>query len=157
MHSESSNLATWSQAVRESTLKRLRLVPEGRENWRPVPGAMGVAGIAQHILDADLWLFKKLKEPTLGALKGANPRYNVSCYESFLEILVNLERTGQQRFAVIGALTASDLARTMSDERFGSNVSVWWEIVRGNLDHETHHRGQLAAYLRIADIAPTTT
>ena len=29
---------------------------------------------------------------------------------------------------------------------------MWWIIVRGNLDHETHHRGQIAAYLRMLDV-----
>ena len=41
-----------------------------------------------------------------------------------------------------------DFSRTMPDPRFGESVSVWWIIVRGNLDHEIHHRGQIAAYLR---------
>jgi uncharacterized damage-inducible protein DinB len=27
-------------------------------------------------------------------------------------------------------------------------VTIWWIIVRGNLDHETHHRGQLSVYLK---------
>ena len=32
----------------------------------------------------------------------------------------------------------------------GKEVSVWWIIVRGNLDldHEIHHRGQLSSYPR---------
>jgi uncharacterized damage-inducible protein DinB len=155
MHNESSNLSAWSRAVRESTLKRLRLVPAGKENWRPVSGAMGVAGIAQHILDADLWLFRKLQEPTLQAMKDVDPAYNVASYADFLAILSNLQRTAEERSTLIQELTLSDLARTMPDERFGPEISVWWEIVRGNLDHETHHRGQLAAYLRMAHILTT--
>jgi uncharacterized damage-inducible protein DinB len=35
------------------------------------------------------------------------------------------------------------------DDRFGCQVSVWWVIVRGNLEHEAQHRGQVASYLRI--------
>ena len=155
MQNETSNLAAWSKAVRDSTFKRLRLVPAGKENWRPVSGAMSIAGIAQHILDSDLWLFEKLDNPTLRAMNDIDPGYNVPNYEEFLAILSNLRRTGEQRAALIQEMTASELARTMPDERFGSEVSVWWEIVRGNLDHETHHRGQLAAYLRITRIVTT--
>ena len=152
MQKQSSNLAAWSSAVRESTLKRLRLVSEGQENWRPVFGAMGIAGIAHHILDSDLWLFEKLKNPALSALKDADPTYNIAGYQAFLDIIASLARAGTGRSALIEGLTSSELARTMPDDRFGPEVSVWWEIVRGNLDHETHHRGQLAAYLRIAQI-----
>ena len=155
MHNETSDLAAWAKAVRESTFKRLRLVSAGNENWRPVSGAMGIAGIAQHILDADLWLFKKLEDPPLHAMKDIDPAYNVAGHTEFLNILASLQRTGEERIALIQALKPSELARTIPDERFGSEVNVWWEIVRGNLDHETHHRGQLAAYLRIAGIVKT--
>lgn len=36
----------------------------------------------------------------------------------------------------------------MFDQRFGGEVSVWWIVMRGNLEHESHHRGQVAAYVR---------
>ena len=47
----------------------------------------------------------------------------------------------------------SNAVRTSTIERLqlipaGKEVSVWWIIVRGNLDHEIHHRGQLSSYLR---------
>ncbi len=155
MQNESANLAAWSKAVRQSTFKRLRLVPAGKENWRPVSGAMSIAGIAQHILDSDMWLFDKLKNPAMRAMKDIDPGYEVADYEKFRAILSNLQRTGEQRSALIQELTSSELTRTMPDERFGPEVSVWWVIVRGNLDHKTHHRGQLAAYLRIAQLVTT--
>jgi uncharacterized damage-inducible protein DinB len=41
------------------------------------------------------------------------------------------------------------------DDRFGGEVTLWWTIVRGNLEHEAHHRGQIAVYLRIVnDVKP---
>jgi uncharacterized damage-inducible protein DinB len=38
------------------------------------------------------------------------------------------------------------------DSRFGE-VTVWWVIVRGNLDHEIHHRGFIGAYLKMLGVA----
>jgi uncharacterized damage-inducible protein DinB len=35
------------------------------------------------------------------------------------------------------------------DDRFNDEVSIEWIILRGNLDHEIHHRGQIAVYLRM--------
>ena len=35
------------------------------------------------------------------------------------------------------------------DDRYNDMVSIEWVILRGNLDHEIHHRGQIAAYLRV--------
>jgi len=44
-------------------------------------------------------------------------------------------------------LEIADWDREVFDERFGE-TTLWWIVVRGNLDHEIHHRGQIAAYLR---------
>ena len=41
------------------------------------------------------------------------------------------------------------------DERFGGNVSVWWILLRGNLDHEIHTRGQIALYLTLHNECPS--
>ena len=73
--------------------------------------------------------------------------------EQFQELLNALRRSGEQRAALLSTLTDAFLDSPMSDDRFGE-VTVWWVIVRGNLDHEAHHRGQLAAYLRIMQRSP---
>ncbi len=153
MPDESSNLALWSTAVRESTLKRLRAVPPQKEEWRPILGAMSFADIAQHILDSDVWLFKKLEDPTLQPIQGSAGTTHIATREEYLEILSRLEQTGSQRAELVRSLTSAQMDERIPDERFGGEASVWWVIVRGNLDHETHHRGQLAAYLRIALVA----
>jgi uncharacterized damage-inducible protein DinB len=152
MADESMRLALWSTAVRESTLKRLRLVPSLKEEWRPVPGAMSFSDIAQHVLDADLWLFRKLELRTLRPIHGSAGTVHISTRQDYLDILDRLKQTGTQRTGLIQGLRHEQLDERIWDERFGGEVSVWWVIVRGNLDHETHHRGQLAAYLRVAQI-----
>jgi len=35
------------------------------------------------------------------------------------------------------------------DDRFCNLVRIEWIIFRGNIDHEIHHRGQVAAYLPV--------
>lgn len=155
MQNDGSNLATWSTAVRESSLKRLRLVPPLRENWRPVSGSMSFAEIAQHILDADLWLFRKLEIRTLQPMYGIAGTVHITTRQEYLGILTRLEQSGRQRSELIQSLSHEQMAEQILDQRFGGEVSVWWVIVRGNLDHEIHHRGQLAAYLRIAQAVIT--
>ena len=46
-------LATFSDSVRDSTLKRLRRVPVGRENDTVLDGMMSAADIAAHLIDSD--------------------------------------------------------------------------------------------------------
>jgi uncharacterized damage-inducible protein DinB len=146
---ESLRLAQLSTAIRESTLKRLLQVPAGFENWRPTKAALSFADIAQHLIDADNWLFLKLQTPELPSLQGQVGRVSVHNRAIFDDLAEKLRDIGERRKLHIEGLTEADLSRQIFDDRFGREVEVWWIIVRGNLDHETHHRGQIATYLRM--------
>jgi uncharacterized damage-inducible protein DinB len=151
--SESLRLAQLSIAVRESTLKRLLLVPNGFENWRPTKASLSFADITQHLIDADSWLFHKLQTPELPSLQGQLGLVEVYSRAAFDSLVEKLREIGERRKVLIESLTEDDLSRRIYDDRFDGEVEVWWIIVRGNLDHETHHRGQIAAYLRIVGTA----
>jgi uncharacterized damage-inducible protein DinB len=151
--SEGQRLAEFSRAVRESTLKRLLQVPPGKENWCPLSRGMTFADIAHHLGEADRWLFQKLEDPTLSKMAGKAGEAAHVTSEEFQELARSLRQLGEQRVKLLSTLTDSVLDSPMSDDRFGE-VTVWWVIVRGNLDHEAHHRGQLALYLRIIQDHP---
>ena len=147
---EGQRLAEFARAVRDSTLKRLRRVPPGHQNWRIASGAMSFADLAQHLVDTDEWLFKKMEEKTLDPIVGHTGAG--TDWAEYLALLDALVHTGAQRCALLESLTEDQLDEKIFDARFGGEVSLWWIIVRGNLDHEIHHRGQLATYLRAMDV-----
>ena len=142
---ETERLAALSDAVRESSLKRLRKVPGGQENWRPDPGSMSFADLAQHLLDCDAHLSRSLREgpqpPEHGGVGIAEPQTR-NTYDALVDAL---DLSGAERRELIESI--DDFERCLYDERFGE-TTAWWVVVRGNLDHEIHHRGQVAAYLR---------
>jgi uncharacterized damage-inducible protein DinB len=140
-------LAEFAEAVRESSLKRLRRVPPGKENWRVSPDAMSFADTARHLINADKWLFRQL-EKSIPAMKGEAGLENIKSRDEYDALLDELEKTGRQRASFLRGLTDERYSELIFDERFGE-VTVWWVIVRSNLDHEIHHRGQIAAYLRM--------
>ena len=131
-------------------------MPIGNEDWRPVEGALSFADIAQHLVECDEWLFRKLADPPIHAIKaqpGASVVIDRAQFEALLDRLAAL---GDRRRDLLASLTDNQLDARIPDDRFGGDVSIWWVVVRGNLDHEAHHRGQLAAYLRIvASPAPS--
>jgi uncharacterized damage-inducible protein DinB len=146
---ESQRLAELSKAVRESTLKRLRAVPAGHENWRIESEGMSFADIAQHLADADRWLFEKHKVKNLDPIQGRSNCVNIATRGQYEMLLMRLIECGRERALFLEKLTADKFGEKIHDSRFGGEVSVWWIIVRGNLDHEIHHRGQIAAMLRM--------
>ncbi|HUM00982.1 MAG TPA: DinB family protein [Thermoanaerobaculia bacterium] len=152
MNPESQRLAEWSKAVRGSSLKRLSLVRPGLENWRLTAGSMSFADVAFHLIEADLWLFRKLADPGLSPMVGRAGTTNISARDQFTALCDRLEALGQERAALLGSLSPAQLDATVLDQRFGGVVTCWWVVVRGNLDHEVHHRGQVVAWLRAAGI-----
>lgn len=141
-------LAQFSLAVRESSVKRLRKTPQGKECVRLRKGGMNIAEIGYHILEADTWLFEKLRNRDLEPMVGrAGFIHDVSA-AAFQTLVEDLVSSGRKRSELIKNLSDKQFFEPMSDARFGGETTVWWVIVRGNLDHEIHHRGQLSVHLR---------
>ena len=114
---------------------------------------MTFADIVHHIGEADRWLFKKLGDPTQSKMTGKSGEAAHVTPEEFQKLVTKLRELGEQRAQLLSSLTDLFLDSRIFDDRFGE-VEVWWVIVRGNLDHEAHHRGQLAVYLRIIQDCP---
>ncbi|MFH2057165.1 MAG: DinB family protein, partial [bacterium] len=112
--------------------------------------AMSFADLAQHLLDADSWMARKLEDHSLASITGSAGSASPESRADYERMLNVLEQSGRQRSELIAALSAAQLRQKIPDDRFGGTVSVWWVIVRGNLDHEIHHRGQIAAWLPLA-------
>jgi len=151
MFSTSTQLAEFSNAVRISTISRLQLIPVGKENWRISPAAMSSADIAYHLIQTDDWLFKKIELKDLESIKGDAGTVEIKTRDNYLELIEELNKSGKKRAGLILSLDDKALQEQIYDDRFRKKVSVWWIIVRGNLDHEIHHRGQLSSYLRVID------
>jgi uncharacterized damage-inducible protein DinB len=111
---------------------------------------MSFADIARHLIDADEWLFKMLELKNLKPIKGRARQIEIGNRTEYTGLLDQLAEIGEKRADSIGKIDSVQLSELIYDERFGQEVMVWWIIVRGNLDHEIHHRGQIATYLRLS-------
>ena len=148
MTSNIEQLLEFSRAVRRSTIERLAKVPPAKENWQISSDSMSFADIAAHLIDTDEWLIKKIKKKKLKPILGKAGSVEIGKHTDFIALIENLKISGERRADFIGKLNETDLQEKIFDERFGKEVFVWWIFVRGNLDHEIHHRGQISAYLR---------
>jgi uncharacterized damage-inducible protein DinB len=146
---ELENIIELAKTVRESTLKRLALVPVGYENWSVAEDKMSIADIVQHLIDCDYWTIEKIRNTGLKAIDGVVNAVQINSRKDFDDLVENLKASLKNKLEFINILSASDLEIKMFDDRFNKEVSIWWIIMRGNIDHEIHHRGQLSAYLQM--------
>jgi uncharacterized damage-inducible protein DinB len=150
MTTDGARLAELAVAARRSTLDRLRTVPFGREEWRPTPAALSFADIAHHLREADDWILRKEADPELESMR-ARAGEAAGSGRQWEDLMESLERSGEARATWLRGLSDDALDQTLVDDRFGGEVTLWWVIARGNLDHEAHHRGQIATYLRLLE------
>jgi len=115
---------------------------------------MSFAEQALHLIDCDNYLYDRLEGKNTPPVDGMTHRLEIRERSHYESLLAALESSGNQRALILESLTAEDFDRSLVDARFEGEISVWWLIVRGNLDHEIHHRGQVAACLRVAGLAP---
>jgi len=146
---EIKNIIELASTVRESTIKRRVLVPDGFEEWRLAEDKMSIVDIVQHLIDSDYWTIEKLRNPGLKAIDGIVNAVQAKSREDYNVLVEKLNSSLKTKLDLIGILTPKDLEIKMYDDRFDKEVSIWWVIMRGNIDHEIHHRGQLAAYLQM--------
>jgi uncharacterized damage-inducible protein DinB len=142
-------LIDFCKAVRVSTFKRLKVVPEGYEDWSISKNSLSFAEIAKHLIDSDEWLIKKIKDPTVQSILPEKGILDDCSREEFLTLISALDESLERKIKFINSLDKEEMESKIYDDRFKGEVSIEWVIVRGNIDHEIHHRGQLAVYLRM--------
>ena len=140
-------LADFSIVVRESSLKRFRKVPLGMENWQYQKGKMSFADLAFHLVECDQWMLDMIGGNRL--LPITESRLQTNSRGEFEAMLETLYTSGERRKSFIQQCSSDTLDRRIYDPRVDKEVTVWWFIVRGNLDHEIHHRGQVAILLNL--------
>ena len=69
--------------------------------------------------------------------------------EEFSSLILELGECLDRKIKFINSLNKEKMESKIYDDRFSDEVSIEWIILRGNLDHEIHHRGQIAVYLRM--------
>ena len=142
-------LIDFCKAVRESTLKRLKIVPEGYQNWRISKGALSFAEIVKHLIELDDWTIHKINDPTINSILPEKRSLDNCSKEYFKDLIHELDKSLERKIKFINTLDEEKMQAKIYDDRFNGEVSIEWIFLRGNLDHEIHHRGQITVFLRV--------
>jgi len=145
-------LTEYSLTIRDSTVKRLKAVPEGFENWRPHEAALSFADVAHHLRTSDTTLMAWSETYPIGKNLGRCGLAGSPGREAYDALVVELEESGYARREFLDELTDEQWNTVIEVDRVtGKESTPFWLLALRFLDHEIHHRGQFALYLTLLD------
>jgi len=132
-----------------TTRRVLERVPSDKAEWKPHPKSFAIGHLAQLVARMPGWITGTLKASSLdlGSFQGYS-------FEKTETLLATFDKNVQEaRQALAGASDAA-FSAPWSLKR-GDQVFFTLPVgavVRQNINHLVHHRGQLTVYLRLLDI-----
>ena len=139
-------LADFAYMVRESSLKRFRVVQPADRAWRPALGRLSFVDHLKHLVDCDAWYFAVIggdPEPRAEIRPGDGiPDF----WDSYIHKLV-LFGTTKRKFLANLEDGAFD---QVVEEPASLGRPDWGTLtLRYNIDHEIHHRGMVQILLKL--------
>jgi len=133
-----------------TTRKLLERVPTDKGEWKPHEKSFSLGHLAQLVAWMPGWITNAVKEPALDLQRGG--KYS---YEKTETLLQMFDKNVKEARAAISSAKDADFAAPWS-LKFGDRVIFTLPkaaIVRQNINHLIHHRGQLTVYLRLVDVS----
>jgi len=132
-----------------TTRRVLERVPSDNGEWKPHPKSFAIGHLAQLIARMPGWLTSAIQSSSLdlGSFQG----YSFEKTETLLE---TFDKNVKEAREALSAATDATFAGPWSLKR-GDQVFFTLPVgavVRQNVNHLIHHRGQMTVYLRLLDI-----
>lgn len=138
-------VAGWWEGEFRATCEVLAAVKDDNRNYKPDPKSRSAWDLAMHIATADVFILD-------GIVKGAfvhdqaAAKQADSQFKTVADIVEFYKKTFPEKLKALRALPAEKMTETL--DFFGVMQMSRAQFVVFANNHSTHHRGQLAAYLR---------
>ena len=127
------------------TTQVLEAVPDSGKDYKPDAKSRTAWELATHLATADIWFLQSVVD---GAFKWdpEGAKQAVAQFGSVKDVVAFYKRELPARLAALRALSGDQLVRPVDFFGLMQQPAAWFIGMANN--HSTHHRGQLAAYLR---------
>lgn len=132
-----------------TTRRVLERVPGDQAAWRPHPKSFPLGHLAQLVSWMPGWITNALTATSLDLATAGS--YS---FEPTATLLAGFDRNVREARAAIGAARDADLMVPWS-LKHGERILITLPrgvVVRQNISHLVHHRGQLTVYLRLLNV-----
>lgn len=132
--------------IRQRTLRVAECIPPEHIEWTYRPGKWTFGDLLRHVAGLERYMFAE------------NVHGRPSCYpgcgrelaDGLPEVLAYVNRLHAETLDLLGQLSNADL-QARCHTPAGTPITVW-KWLRGMVEHEVHHRGQIYLYLAMLEI-----
>lgn len=138
-------------AVTREVLKR---VPDDRGEWKPHAKAFPMAHLAQHVARLPGWVPMMFGRSELDIMPTRGPESPGYSIEKTATLLAEFDENAAAGRAALAAASDAAMREPWTLKKSGSVVLTdsRYQMLRSMvLNHQIHHRAQLAMYLRLSD------
>src|SRR5438105_4327129 len=142
-----ADFIAYFDGIRRRTIQFIRTVPADRLDWAPLPGEFTCGDLVRHLAAGEAMFVGVVVEG-----RWRYPGHTAATGESLDELLARLER---------GHASAMDRLRALPDAvlieprpTLNGPPAKAWRLLMAMVEHEIHHRSQLAMYLTLLGVAP---
>ncbi len=132
-----------------TTRRLLERVPGDRPDWKPHPRSFSIAHLAQLVARMPGWLTGTMRQPEIDLQSFAG--YS---NEKPATLLAEFDRNVAEARAALATASEKDFDAPWSLKTGGHVIFTMprGAVMRQNINHLVHHRGQLSVYLRLLDV-----
>jgi len=127
----------------------LERVPRDKGELKPHPMSFPIGHLAQLIAWMPGWSAKAGRGENIDLSQAAG-----YTFEPTEKLLAMFDENVADAKRAVGSMSEADLEKPWSLTAVGRTLMTLprWEVLRQNMGHLSHHRGQMSVYLRLLDI-----
>lgn len=141
-----TDLIPYFDRIRERTMHVVACVPPERIDWTYKPGKFTFGDVMRHLASIERWMFT---ENAMGRVS-RYPGHGRELADGYDQVVAYMNEMHAQSMEILNTLTEEDLKRRTKTPG-GAELAVG-KWLRGMIEHEAHHRGQLYLYCSMLDI-----
>ena len=145
-YTDGQSFVRYFENIRSRTTRVIERIPRDQLQWRPAPGAFSFADLIRHIAATERHMFGENVQDR----PSRYPGHDAKLADGYDAVLEYYHRMHDETIEILKRLSPEDMQRKVTTP--GGISITTWKWLRGMIEHEVHHRGQIYLMLRLLGV-----